>query len=282
MKAKGSVLGVDVGWSKQDRTSAVCRFTWNKNRVDWKIDRFRALNSEREDTISRVVGDHELLAVAIDGPLRPGFRKVDRYRGAERLLSRGELQKRIGKPGQSSSPNGKKLNAQANKSALLLKKHHHVHKARHAVHIDECAIVEAFPTTFLGVMLKRPSSLKRPKNEERSDVYFHHLAKNQYLDRFVEDLLAPRKWTNRPPSAITNHDDRAAFVCALTALCVVAGDFTAVGDKRDGWIILPPQRTFAKWAWKAICETANQTEAYGEEGKLWSFQKNVCISIDHR
>ncbi|MGL4727379.1 MAG: hypothetical protein ACRCWO_01355, partial [Bosea sp. (in: a-proteobacteria)] len=39
--------------------------------------------------------------------------------------------------------------------------------------------------------------------------------------------------------AITNHDDRAGLVCAITALAVAADDYTAVGDN-NGWMILPP------------------------------------------
>ena len=270
MSARGSVLGIDVGWSETEKSSAVCRLSWKNSEINWEIGRFRALDSEREKTIKRIVSNQKLLAVAIDGPLCPKFREVDRYRGAERLLSRGELRERIGKPGQSSSPNGKKLNAQANKSAKALKKHCRVRKANHKVRIDECTIVEAFPTTFLGVLLKRPTLLNRPKSKARSDIYFAHLAKNQQLDQFVEKLLGGREWSQHIDE-IKNHDDRAAFICALTALCVAAGNFTAVGDDRDGWIILPPQWAFANWAWKAICETAELTAASAEEGKLLSF-----------
>jgi predicted RNase H-like nuclease len=46
---------------------------------------------------------------------------------------------------------------------------------------------------------------------------------------------------------LTNHDDRAALICALTALSVAADDFTAVGDA-DGWIVLPPRPFVRSWA----------------------------------
>ena len=55
------------------------------------------------------------------------------------------------------------------------------------------------------------------------------------------------------------------MVCALTALCVAIGDFTAVGDNCDGWIILPPKRKFTEWAWKAVSQTV---EHDGEGGEL--------------
>ncbi len=97
--------------------------------------------------------------------------------------------------------------------------------------IDEHAIVEAFPTTFLGVLVDRPGVLQHPK--QKSDRYFVHLANHQRLDWFLERLLNDRRWAHAP-SEITNHDDRAAFVCALTALCIAVGEFTAVGDEDDG------------------------------------------------
>ena len=40
--------------------------------------------------------------------------------------------------------------------------------------------------------------------------------------------------------SITNHDHRAAFICALAALCVARKQYVAVGDPEDGHIVLPP------------------------------------------
>ena len=271
--AAGSVLGIDVGWSETQRSSAVCRLSWDGGHIHWEAARFRATPSEREETIWRVAGDRQLLAVAIDGPLRRGFDSIGRYRSAERLLSRGELAERIGKPGQSSSPNGRKLNAEANKVAELVKRRCRVSKARHATQIDDFAIVEAFPTTFLGAMIDHPPPVRRRK---RSDVYFAHLAERRSFDRLAQRLIGRRTWI-RDPGDLRNHDDRTAFVCALTALSVATGEFTAVGDERDGWIILPPQWAFAGWAWTAANETARheQLEQRSESpGRLLSFPEN--------
>ena len=264
---EGSVLGIDIGWSETSRTSAVCRLSWDDRHILWKTDRFRATASERQ-TISHVAGENALLAVAIDGPLRQRFDLIGHYRSAERLLSCGVLPKRIGKPGQSSSPNGRKLNAEANKTAEFVRRLCRVSRARHAVRIDEFAIVEAFPTTFLGAMLEDPPAHRH----KRSDAYFAHLAERRSFDRLAQRLLDGRTWI-RDPGDLRNHDDRAAFVCALTALSVAAGEFTAVGDDRDGWIILPPQWAFADWAWTAASETARHEQLRPSEspGKLLSF-----------
>ena len=102
MNIEGSVLGIDVGWSPKRKSIAVCRLSWSEREVKWHIRRFRAIEPDRKDTIKRVVDDHDLLAVAIDGPLRPGFDEIGHYRSAEYLLTQQELRERIGKPGQSS------------------------------------------------------------------------------------------------------------------------------------------------------------------------------------
>ena len=277
LKVEGSVLGIDIGWSETSRTSAVCRLSWDDRHILWKTDRFRATTPERH-TISRVAGENALLAVAIDGPLRQTFDSIGRYRSAERLLSRGVIRKRIGKPGQSSSPNGRKLNAEANKTAEFVRRRCRVSRARHAVRIDEFAIVEAFPTTFLGAMIEDPPPAHRHK---RSDAYFAHLAERQSFDRLAQRLLSGHTWI-RDPGDLRNHDDRAAFVCALTALAVAAGEFTAVGDERDGWIILPPRWAFADWAWTAANETARdeqRKQRSESRGRLLSFPDNQPPSV---
>ncbi|MDE0366345.1 MAG: hypothetical protein OXP09_12315 [Gammaproteobacteria bacterium] len=260
--AEGNVLGIDVGWSEKQESSAVCRLSWNKDSINWRVCRFRANDDDRRNTIHDVAGTNKILAVAIDGPLRRNFDEIERYRSAERVLSRGELLKRIGKPGQSSSPNGKKLNWQANLAATTVKDWCEVGDASHDQAIDEYAVVEAFPTSFLGVMVRCPERLSAG---ERSDRYFGHLDGHEGPDRslsqLIECLLGPKSWEKHIHS-LTNHDDRAAFVCAITGLCIACGEYTAVGDSRDGWIILPPKWAFEEWAWEAI--VANLKREQGE------------------
>ncbi len=133
MSSSGAVLGIDVGWSQKKKSSAVCHLSWSNVSVRWKAKTFAAGTEQRRSTILDVAGDRELLAVAIDGPIRPDLETVDKYRAAERVLSRGELLRRIGKPGQSSSPNGEKLNEQANLAARVLEESCRVIEATHAV-----------------------------------------------------------------------------------------------------------------------------------------------------
>jgi hypothetical protein len=160
------------------------------------------------------------------------------------MLTR-RLGSRIGKPGQASAPVGKALNIAANVCIEIMLQKCRIAQATHAVRINERAVVEAFPSAFLGVILPDPAAVAARRGD-RSDVFFEHLVTNGALRSLLEHLLPGRSLACQP-AKVTHHDDRAALVCALTALSVGAGDFTAVGDA-DGWIILPPRRFVRSWA----------------------------------
>jgi hypothetical protein len=102
------------------------------------------------------------------------------------------------------------------------------------VAIDQKALVEAFPSSFLGMMIKEPALLAARRGD-RSDTFFKYLATTGTLESLIEHCL-PGRQLARALSSVVNHDDRAAVVCALSALCVAVSDFVAVGDD-DGWII---------------------------------------------
>ena len=242
----GSVIGIDVGCSPTRRSSAICRLDWSASTISWEIVRFRAAEPERENAIAQVAAGRPIVAAAFDGPIRRGFEIIGRYRTAERMLTR-RLRPLIGKPGQSSAPVGRLLNHHANECVRHLVTHADLLHARHGVPIDQKALVEAFPSSFLGMMIDDPARLAARRGD-RSDTFFQHLATIGILRSLIEHSLPGRQLAHDLTS-IVNHDDRAAFICALSALCVATGDFIAVGDD-DGWIILPPQRFVqpAQWA----------------------------------
>ncbi len=244
----GSVLGIDIGFSTTRRSSAVCRLSWDQQTICWSVQRFRAIPDEQVATIAAVAGNELLLAAAFDGPLRAGFEVIGRYRTAERMLTR-RLGRLIGKPGQSSTPVGKQLNAAANACVKFASRRCLISPAVHLVSIDRMAVVEAFPSSFLGVALDDPSAVTAVR-ADRSDTFFKYLTTNGTLRSLLEYFL-PGRALSLQIDSLTNHDDRAAFVCALTALAVAGGDFTAVGDA-DGWIILPPRHFVQPWAWTQL------------------------------
>lgn len=240
----GSALGIDVGCSPTRKSSAVCRFDWNELTVNWSIQRFRATDEERRRAIVGAIDSNRLEAAAFDGPLRSDLSEIGVYRVAERLLTRG-LRIMIGKPGQSSAPVGKLLNLHANHCARIVLETGLLGEARHSVRIHRSAIVEAFPSSFLGVMIKEPKTLA-VRRGDRSDRFFVHLTQSGALERLILHCLPGRSMAG-DLMAVRNHDDRAALVCAVTALCVASGSYSAVGDD-NGWIILPPSAFIEPWA----------------------------------
>ncbi|SEQ06401.1 hypothetical protein SAMN05428969_1784 [Devosia sp. YR412] len=239
----GSVLGVDVGWSLKQRSSAVCRLDWDGESVQWTIRRFTGQTELREAAMAEVIGSHPLLAAALDGPLRGDLAVVDRYRGCEKALSVKPIAGRISQPGSSRSPVGRLLNHHTNEFARLVIDSGRLRAASHAHAIHPLALAEAFPTSFLGLLHPDPEKGLRVR---RSDRYYEAAVADGVLDRLLGHHLPGRK-LEQSFETVTNHDDSAALVCAITALGVARNDYTTVGDD-DGWIILPPADFIADWA----------------------------------
>jgi hypothetical protein len=159
----------------------------------------------------------------------------------------------IGKPGQSSAPVGKLLNHHANECVRYILAGADLHDARHSVSIDQKAVVEAFPSSFLGMMIEDPKQVAARRGD-RSDTFFKHLATTGVLQALIQHLL-PGRCLASNPNTVVNHDDRAALICAISALSVAAADFVAVGDD-DGWIILPPRKFIQSLQWLLLSDNA--------------------------
>jgi hypothetical protein len=81
------------------------------------------------------------------------------------------------------------------------------------------------------------------------------------LHKLIEHL-APGSRLEKRLASITDHDHRAAVICALSAMCVAKEKFVAVGDPRYGDIMLPPQKVWgcdstgqSRWAETALQES---------------------------
>ncbi|MDQ7838931.1 MAG: DUF429 domain-containing protein [Thermodesulfobacteriota bacterium] len=239
----GVVLGIDVGFSAKSATTGLCLLSWDTNSMKISFVRTRTGSVDRRRDIRALVGSAQLLAVAIDGPLVRGLQRISHYRAAEALLSRSVLQKR-GKPGQTNSPVGQQLHAHATELAEIVLTECAVDAAAHYQAIHERCIVEAFPNMFLaaGVPEAELPSLRR----NASDAYWRGLVvQSGRLLQLMGSLLPGRKPSCELCTFI-NHEDRAAFVCALSALSVLSQRHVAVGDPYDGDIILPPRIWWGK------------------------------------
>jgi hypothetical protein len=259
MSPVGTVAGIDIGFSTTRRSSAICKLWWDIDAIVWSFRRYRATPLEREAAFREVLNGEKLDAVALDGPVRCGFDLINDYRVAERNLTK-LLQPKIGKPGQSNSPVGRRLNQETNVCAELALKFSEISAAKHDQKIHERSIVEAFPSSFLGVMLPDPNSVIAVR-AKRSDVFYKALVATGKLKALLEFLLPDRAIEN-DLSLVTNHDDRAALTCAITAIGLAAGKFCAVGDPKNGWIILPPVQFIEPWADKLLSENGALDQTY--------------------
>lgn len=268
---EGIVLGIDIGYSEQKKTTGICMLKWNTQTVSLKFDRWETDASLRKERLLTKIENQRLTMVAIDGPLCGSLDEIGVYRDAEMMLTRGFQD--IGKPGQASSGNGRKLNQSANIWARMLIDSKLLIQTDHLAKIHDKGLVEAFPTTFLGVMIDQDMV---PSAGARSDVYFEHLlgpdsprpplpSENRLVG--LLNAMLPGREIGNDLAAVTHHEDRAAVVCAMTALCVAIRQYVAVGDARNGYIILPPKTEIGKpglqpWAWqllqtnRRVCDTS--------------------------
>jgi len=153
--------------------------------------------------------------------------------------------------------NGRLLNAHTNACAKTLIAAGTLAQATHchAIHVN--AVIEAFPSSFLGLLVRDPQSLQIRRGN-RSDRFYAHLSQSGILNDLLECLLPSRRLKTSFES-VRHHDETAAVTCALTALCAAAGNYTAVGDK-NGWIVLPPASFIEPLAWRLLTENAQEGE----------------------
>jgi hypothetical protein len=186
-------------------------------------------------------GRREIAAVALDGPLTHGLGLVQHYRVAEAILSRGVLQKR-GKPGQTSAPTGQQLHSHATSLAKQALSSLAVVASSHWQPIHERRIVEAFPNLFLAALID--DGCFPVLTRDASDRYWEVVVEqSDRMERLFRHLL-PTSPIGANLTQCKHHEVRAGVVCALTALCVAAGEHVAVGDPIDGDIMLPPRPTW--------------------------------------
>lgn len=248
----GQVLGIDVGWSEKSDTTGACVLRWDQSKITLAVHLVPTSLEKRTKKLREVVGKDKFEAVALDGPLRPGLDRIGEYRLGELILTRRFSKLGYGKPGQSSSPNGSELNAHANLIAKSVIEAECVAPAKHDAAIHDLAIVEAFPTTFLALMFDRG---RPPSSKAKSDIFFEwllgpdapcrHSDDRNRLKDLIQNLL-PDRSLETSLGTITDHEHRAAVLCAVTALCVAARRYLAIGDARNGYLIMPPVASTGK------------------------------------
>jgi hypothetical protein len=112
-------------------------------------------------------------------------------------------------------------------------------------------IVEAFPNAFLGVCISEAvfRGMPRLRRGRKFDWLYSCWCEHAHFRELLELLEAPELLPlSDRCAANSNHDERAALVCLLTAACVARGRYCAIGDPIGGYFFLPPWARWQDWA----------------------------------
>ncbi len=262
-------LGIDVGWAKKGDTTGLCLVTLDQNGFRWECRNTGTDSNIRLNDLRNLVPKGTTLSgVGIDGPLVQGLQLVNCYRPAEATLARGAFIRRC-QAGQTNSGNGQHLHRHATELANLVLQlqangHLIIAGANHVDAIHHHCIVEAFPNAFLAFLLSLNQIPLGIPRGQRSDRYWKIAVANLYLNGLINHL-APNRRLAQPLRGIRNHDHRAAFICALSAMCVARNQYVSTGAPGCGDIILPPHAVWradaagqVSWAEPALRESVTE------------------------
>jgi len=262
-------LGLDVGFSLREDTSAVCTIAMRGSSVE--VESRRCGNGERRVTtaLKDLLGPGGLAqAAAIDGPLVRNPGHTTYYRLADKVLSRGAFQKRC-KPGQTSAPVGQSLHHMATEVARPVGTCLDNSAAGTDPRITTGNLYEAFPNAFLGVMLPDRCWPEQPVGRRRKgDALWNACLGEGKLDEAFRVILghAPKDDLR---AATWNRDERSAVICGLTAAAGGLGKCVAVGDCEKGYIFLPPRELWEDWALATLDRNYSAIRGECHEGERW-------------
>ena len=240
-------LGIDVGYSHADDTTGLCLITLEHDQLWWHCRNTNGQKARRLADLRCLISKGiTISAVGIDGPLTKDFQLINRYRAADAFLSGGVSFQSRCKPGPTNSPTGQPLHCHATKLAKLVLElneegYIHVEDAGHPDFTHQSRIVETFPNAFLGVLLSDSlfKVLGHIERGNKSDRFWETAVHEGILMRLIQHLDDQIR-LDKPLGSITDHEHRAAFICALAGLCVARNKYVSVGDPKDGNICLPP------------------------------------------
>ena len=256
-----SVAGLDVGLALNRKTSGVAMI------VGRSIDLSRRHGGAH--AYGPILAHAPFQMIAIDGPILPVGGDALSVRAVERLFASSLFQRRC-KPGFSHVlGTGLQLRMAAGSAADCLAAAAPLVGAS----VPTCrpgSIVEAFPNAFLGVCLDHPCYGAMPalKRGRKFDWLYEQWIRCDLVAR----LPVPGHLEELPTrfACTSNHEERAALICALTALLTARGTFTAIGDETGGWFFLPPWEVWQPWACDAVeagCERLKLRIVRGSRAK---------------
>jgi hypothetical protein len=115
-------------------------------------------------------------------------------------------------------------------------------------------IIEAFPNTFMGVLLPAESFAEWSKalGKAKSNWLFEKAAELGVFGKLLSKLGISSARIRKKFEEAKDHDERAALICLLTAMFAWSRDAVIVGDYVGGWFWLPPMSLWDPWASAAL------------------------------
>jgi hypothetical protein len=204
-----NLLGVDVGFSKTGKSTGIA---W---RVGGVIGACRTGSGWAARQAALPPGVLFDLA-AFDAPLVPAGPGIPR-RGCEGVFYRGLFAKRC-RPGMSHFGHGLTFRqAGALAAEQFLPVVGNDHRPAFAA-VAGAAMVEAFPSTFMGVLLPDGVLAGLPtKRGGKSDRLYEACVSDGVFIPLIKTLGWPVEETVAQFAAERDHDIRAAYICLLTA-----------------------------------------------------------------
>jgi len=264
------VIGIDVGLSLLKPTSGTC-CTGNAGTV---------IQHTFLDYLSRLLALGNPIGcdvLAIDGPVMPSLNYGSR--ACERIFTLGVFQRRC-KPGLSNIPG----TGQALRRGGLDTSHDfaplvsaaNIGAAFPRI-IEGRNIVEAFPNAFLAVLLPDEAFQDAPRlgRGEKFDWLYTKLLEGNGHQVLRDSIEWEQRGFWEPVGANLQHDERAALICALTAIFVLRGKYVAVGEPVSGYFFLPPWVLWARWAKHGL--DANRGNA-GAMPSVEVWMDGICYS----
>ena len=221
------------------KSTGLCRIDIYNGHSDLKFTSVGNDLTLRQAALSELVADG-VTGIGIDGPMIKDFGQTNRLRPVESLLSKGKFQYR-GKPAATNSGSGPELHAQATWWAVNAEPFT-VGSAPNWAPTKKL-VVESFPSAFLSVM--HPDSNFPRNGRPWSTTLLTCPPVRIALNTLVKDILGGGDIDWGTIDNRSSHE-ADAFLSALSAALVDAGNFTAVGDAELGFVVLPPVALFGQ------------------------------------
>jgi hypothetical protein len=258
------LIGFDIGFSETRRTSGAARLKGSF------LSHSRATSEWRSR--EKVLGSGMAEVIAIDGPI---LKDVDYpKRLCETVFSSGSFSHRC-KPGFSHVPGtGRRFRAAGKEAAERLgnlTRGQTIACAFPRV-LEGKNLIEAFPNAFLGVLVSDScyKEMPRLKRGKKFDWLYGQCCKSHVFRAVIDHVgLGGISSVLAEIEANSDHEERAALVCLLTASAVAVGHYTAVGDDGGGYFFLPPFALWEEWARREL-----------EVQRRRNPRTNICVWIN--